>query len=763
MTATPWNGQVTTGTQVPTYPGRTTLATFGQTGALWGTAWDKPGNDLYVSAVYRRLSGLGPLGLGGIYRVPDVLGTNGQIGSPGAVEQWLNVQGLAIDGGGNVDLGTVPSNATRGLAGPATPATDIDAFANAARVGIGAIAISEDGEFLYFVNLNDQNLYRIEIANPVEATLIPLGLADDQVPWAVTEHRGVLYVGAVETGTAFTQMDTETASILATDAASPGTWTEVLSVPLDYQKGSNIKGHTTENDPRARYWWGWTDNWGTSAPNWVQWTIDNPAGDYEVTLYQQPFVGSITFDQDGYLVLGMGDRMSLQSSNLNLQALPNSTTAVNTGIIGGDLLIAAPSGGTFTLENNGVVGSRTGASALPDQGPGGFEFFNDSSQINNAPAFTLHEEDTYGATATLPGTSQVMSTSFAAGTPEITGNYWFGIGQGVRQGYYDEVAPQTVQGSPGFGKAGGLGDVSMLAGEAPVQIGNLVWFDANDNGQQDAGEPRIPGVDVQLLLGNTVIGTRTTDANGQYYFTSTDADLNGQFVPGGEYTLRFVQPNSGNMLTDNPTYGTIPWSAVEFTLQEAGPDRTIDSNPNPATGETPATIGGPGENDHAFDAGFALLPVQFEVIKEIDSPVPVDPNLEFEITIQIGNTTLDEVITEANGFESDPYPVGTEVEVCELPPTGPVPTGYRWIAPTLVGPDGEVAGPDGCLTFILEIDAELQTVTVTNTLERVPPMPVTGATTLWLLPVGLGILGLGTDDRRSGRHAGTTAARIVPG
>ena len=83
------------------------------------------------------------------------------------------------------------------------------------------------------------------------------------------------------------------------------------------------------------------------------------------------------------------------------------------------------------------------------------------------------------------------------------------------------------------------------------------------------------------------------------------------------------------------------------------------------------------------------------------------------------------------------------VEVCELGPTAPVPAGYRWAAPVLVGPDGEAAGPDGCLTFILEIDAELQTVTVTNMVEPAPPMPVTGATTLWMLPVAIGVLGLG--------------------
>ena len=741
VVATPWSAQHTDA-QADTAD-RVGLARFGQTGAIWGSAFDPVGNDLFVSALYRRHSGLGPLGLGGIYRIHGLLGTDGQLAAPDPVENWLDAATLQIAGGGIVDLGSVPSNSARALRLPNSAATDIDAFARTGRVGIGSIAVSGDGRYLTFVNLFDRNLYRIEIANPVEATLIPLGLADDQVPWAVTEHRGLLYVGAVETGTQFVQMTaSETATVLVTDAAAPGTWTEVLSVPLDYQKGSNVAQQPTANSARARFWWGWTDIW-TDGVSTVEYTIDEPTGDY-----QSSSTTSRSWHPSRSTRMATSSWASVtgpisKARNQNYPAIAGATYAIVTTLPGGDFLSAAPNGGAFTLESNGVVGDRTTTTTLLNQGPGGLEFFNDTSQFSIPPATAFHHENTYGATATLPGTPQVMATAYALGQTNTTGNLWFGIGDGDRDGYYVQVPSQGL-GAPGFDKAGGLGDVSMLAGEAPVQIGNLVWFDANDNGQQDAGEPRIPGVTVELLDGDTVIGTRVTDANGQYYYSTTDADLGGLFVPGGEYTLRFVQPNSGNMLTDDPTYGTIPWTAVEFTDQEVGPDRTIDSNPNPATGEASATVGGPGENDHAYDAGFILAPVQFEVIKEIESPVGLQPNLEFAIEIQIGDSTISTEITEANGYESDPWPVGTAVEVCELGPTAPVPAGYKWAAPLLVGPDGEAAGPDGCLTFILEIDAELQTVTVTNTVVPVPPMPVTGATTLWMLPIALGVLGLGT-------------------
>jgi uncharacterized repeat protein (TIGR01451 family) len=55
-------------------------------------------------------------------------------------------------------------------------------------------------------------------------------------------------------------------------------------------------------------------------------------------------------------------------------------------------------------------------------------------------------------------------------------------------------------------------------------IGDTVYFDKNGNGSQDAGEPGIPGVTVELL-DNTgkVLATKVTDANGAYSFTGLAA------------------------------------------------------------------------------------------------------------------------------------------------------------------------------------------------------------------------------------------------
>ncbi len=100
--------------------------------------------------------------------------------------------------------------------------------------------------------------------------------------------------------------------------------------------------------------------------------------------------------------------------------------------------------------------------------------------------------------------------------------------------------------------AGGLSQVVKLAsGEndstidagvyVPASLGDVVWHDANANGQQDADESGIEGVQVTLVGGgadgliattaDNVEFTTTTGANGSYRFDG--------LVPGMEYQLGF--------------------------------------------------------------------------------------------------------------------------------------------------------------------------------------------------------------------------------
>jgi len=68
-------------------------------------------------------------------------------------------------------------------------------------------------------------------------------------------------------------------------------------------------------------------------------------------------------------------------------------------------------------------------------------------------------------------------------------------------------------------------------------IGDRVFFDANVNGQQDAGEAGIGGVTVYLLNGTRVIATTTTNTTGYYLFCGLFPTLTG-------YQVTFVTPNN---------------------------------------------------------------------------------------------------------------------------------------------------------------------------------------------------------------------------
>ncbi len=104
-------------------------------------------------------------------------------------------------------------------------------------------------------------------------------------------------------------------------------------------------------------------------------------------------------------------------------------------------------------------------------------------------------------------------------------------------------------------------------------IGDHVWFDADSDGVQDAGEPGIDGVTVELdvdLDGNGTVDvtlTDTTDANGNYLFEN---------LPVGDYTVRVTQP--------------------------AGYDQTFDANG--ALDNTSDHTLGAGENNVAQDFGY---------------------------------------------------------------------------------------------------------------------------------------------------------------
>jgi uncharacterized repeat protein (TIGR01451 family) len=130
--------------------------------------------------------------------------------------------------------------------------------------------------------------------------------------------------------------------------------------------------------------------------------------------------------------------------------------------------------------------------------------------------------------------------------------------------------------------AAGANDLSIDAGYTLflASLGDYVWKDLDRNGVQDAGEPGVADVTVQLLDGTgAVIGTTTTDSTGFYSFLN---------LQPGDYALKFPL-----------TVGSCALTALNVG------DVTKDSDVDPVTGTTVDTTLVAGENDLTWDAGYS--------------------------------------------------------------------------------------------------------------------------------------------------------------
>jgi fimbrial isopeptide formation D2 family protein/uncharacterized repeat protein (TIGR01451 family) len=101
-------------------------------------------------------------------------------------------------------------------------------------------------------------------------------------------------------------------------------------------------------------------------------------------------------------------------------------------------------------------------------------------------------------------------------------------------------------------------------------IGDTVWYDADGDGTQDAGEPGIPGVTVTLLFGGDD-GDLTTAADNITYTTTTDTSGN------------YLFPNlfGGDLNGANPNYRVTATQPAAFPVQTF--DATVPTNDNQST------------------------------------------------------------------------------------------------------------------------------------------------------------------------------------
>lgn len=588
-------------------------------GAVWGAALQRSTQRLFLAAMTHRHVGFGPEGIGGVYILDYSSGTGSLVGS-------FTLEGTSpINGGGPISLGSVTRTNVVGAvsgvnelsSGTTQRNVDLDAYDKVGKSAFGDVEMSEDDNTLWLVNLFSRSIITVDVSLPtaslpgqVTQTLIaslpgvPSCSNGEFRPWAISLHDGAGFLGGVcsaENSGARVDLDAYVLRFDPNDLAAG--FSTVLSYDLDHTR--EFAAQPTE----VADWQPWNGDATTLGI-----TFSSPPERFPA--HSQPVLSNIKFTEDGSMVLGLADRWGMQMGFRNYPPTPDAIAITTgngvTGITGGDTVFACRTGTSWALEGDALCpvnedGSTAGRSRSLADGPSetGEYFFQDSYFRSgvNTNLNPDHDEVGQGAVLVVPGTGRVISAALDPFQNQTTvewftgGFHWYLTVDGT----YDRgfiVTPNPLFFPGYFGKASGLGEAVALCAEAPLEIGNRVWIDADRDGQQDPGELPIAGVTIELIDvdgGSAIVGTATTDSNGLYLFGGilNSNLISGETVrKGRNYVIRI-------QVADAALGGLSPTSAVTGS-------GSTDSN-GVAIGayvQTAVVTGGAGENDHTFDFGF---------------------------------------------------------------------------------------------------------------------------------------------------------------
>jgi uncharacterized repeat protein (TIGR01451 family) len=569
-------------------------ATVDQIGSVWGVAYQKTKKRVFTSAFLKRFAAFAD-GPGYVY-VLDYSSGNGSI------VHSFNLQGVATANGGTIDLGTITrtnivGSISAGVAGDyelsddrTEPTIDLDAFGKVSKMSFGDCDLSEDEKTLWLVNLYQQALVKVDVSNG-SSTALP-GTADQFLlntlpgypsvtsgvlrPFGLKFYKGKGYLGVVNDGSLGSRADLK-AYVLSFDPNNIAAgFTNELAFSLDYNK-ENTEDH----------WKPWITTWAETADNSEDFKIF-VAADGSNT-YAQPILTDIEFQPNGDMILGFRDRLGDQFGSAYKAISGSRNTVYN--YTRGDLLKACNSGSGFTIEGgSGCAVNYPGSYGVSGNG----EFFKDA--IGDGA-----QEGLSGGLAILPGTNEIVSTAldpkspsqpgYNVSTVSSQGIHWNDLTSGAQTDWY-QIEPQKNAGSivSPWAKANGLGDIELLCNAAPIEIGNRVFMDTDEDGIQDANEMGIDGIKVELWKAGAKVIEITTANNGQWFFENLDANT--------DYEVKIIAAN-------------IP-SNKEATLVDVGagaagsPEDLRDSDAKFVGGDIiiDYRTGSAGQNNHTLDFGF---------------------------------------------------------------------------------------------------------------------------------------------------------------
>ena len=219
----------------------------------------------------------------------------------------------------------------------------------------------------------------------------------------------------------------------------------------------------------------------------------------------------------------------------------------------------------------------------PDDNAGGGTFiftFDNAVNIDQVSILDVDDEEAGGT---------VTAYSDLAGSTEIVSVDILGLGDNSYQ-----IVPVGATGvrrmEISIPASGGIPHVTFCESAPPTiyDLGDTIWRDDDGDGIQDAGEPGISGVKLQLFATGLpqVVDSTTTDGNGNYTFPN---------LPTGNYTVKVV---SSNFNSGKPLNGLSP-SPVN-----AGGDDSLDSDFGISNNEATASVPFNGGDNLSVDGGF---------------------------------------------------------------------------------------------------------------------------------------------------------------
>ncbi|MEZ5055844.1 MAG: SdrD B-like domain-containing protein [Saprospiraceae bacterium] len=601
-------------------------ATGGTIGTTFGLAYQKASKNLFAAAFQKRFSGYGS-------------------GSPGSIYIVSNPGDGIYSGSLFVDLNTLFGSPVAGVdphdfvtTNAGGDILDGNSFDAVGRVGFGDMDITEDQLSLWTVNLNDRSLYRIPLGadplNPVPPTMssevdvipladplnplpdLPAGITNDEIiPFATKCRKGLVYFGLVTNG----QDGGPMFALAYSYNPVSGTFTKVLEFDLNYSRGCGFASSGTCFGQAD--WNPWTT--GNVFPNPTVFGFDELG-------YPQPVFTDIEFDAAGNMLIGLRDRLGDQGGYD--VPTPNGANYTNPGGVATGLVLAKQDafGDILKANSNGSGGFNLNAADFEDTSnsiatpsgsilpcPPGENIFGDDCY--HADGY-LHEETTMGGFAIHPGYNNlvvsVMDPLFNAFSNGVD---WFDMNSNSLQRSH-EVLTGGVNSD--FGKSYGLGDIEFICAQAPIQIGNVVWIDEDNDGVQDPCEALVSGVRVQLYKMDgavtTLVDSKTTDANGKFLFTDYEEYGAGfdTLTPGMDYFIVLGEGGEFNTGSQVLTYNSNPYQLGQANIGEGSnsnfndSDASLVNDPSKPFDGFPAimlTIPGAGYIDHNFDFGLAPM------------------------------------------------------------------------------------------------------------------------------------------------------------